>query len=296
MAKSSFERTLEKQVKQAKAAEKQRENDMRKEMIRERASSIVNGQPIINGMRIMDETAELLLDSLLKIHNGKENFHISFSFDALPECILSNVGVEFEKLTQYGMTASANLWMSGGMVDLMPPAFSYFDRKEKAINNNSNKQETDMKFDKDKVFIVHGHDNEAKQEMARVLEKGGFKAIILHEQPDTGMTIIEKIETFSNVGFAVVLYTECDLGRDKNADISEERYRARQNVVFEHGYLIGKLGRSNVAAFVKGKVETPGDISGVVYTPLDREGAWKMSLAKNMKAVGLEVDANKWLD
>lgn len=296
MAKSSFERTLEKQVKQAKAAEKQRENDMRREMIRERASSIVNGQPIINGMRIMDETAELLLESLLKIHNGKESFHISFSFNALPECVLSNVGIEFEKLTQYGMTSGANIWMGGGTVDLMPPAFSYFDRKKKVSDNDSNKQETTMKFDKDKVFIVHGHDNEAIQEMARVLEKGGFKAIILHEQPDSGMTIIEKIETFSNVGFAVVLYTECDLGRDKNADISEERYRARQNVVFEHGYLIGKLGRPNVAAFVKGKVETPGDISGVVYTPLDREGAWKMSLAKNMKAVGLEVDANKWFD
>ena len=110
-----------------------------------------------------------------------------------------------------------------------------------------------------KVFIVHGHDNAAIQEMARTLEKGGFEAIILHEQLDSGLTIIEKIERYADVDFAVVLYTECDLGRAKEMDQKDEKYRARQNVVFEHGYLIGKLGREHVCALVRGNVETPGD-------------------------------------
>lgn len=144
-----------------------------------------------------------------------------------------------------------------------------------------------------KVFIVHGHDNAAKQETARVLEKIGFDAIILHEQPDAGKTIIEKIEAYTDVSFAVVLYTECDLGRAKEAEVDDERYRARQNVVFEHGYLIGKLGRDKVCALVKGNVETPGDITGVVYTKMDDNGAWKLQLARNMKAAGLDVDANR---
>ena len=143
------------------------------------------------------------------------------------------------------------------------------------------------------VFIVHGHDDAAKQEMARTLEKAGFKAIILHEQPDGGCTIIEKIKRFTNVAFAVVLYTECDLGRAKEDNPDAERYRARQNVVFEHGYLIGKLGRNKVCAFVKGNVETPGDISGVVYTTMDVNGAWKIQLANNMKDAGLNVDLNE---
>lgn len=147
-----------------------------------------------------------------------------------------------------------------------------------------------------RVFIVHGHDNEAKQEMARTLEKGGFKAIILHEQPDSGKTVIEKIERYSDVGFAVVLYTECDIGRDKTLPTEDEKYRARQNVVFEHGYLIGKLGREHVCALVKGDVETPGDIDGVVYIPLDAGGAWKIQLAKNMRDVGLAVDMNKFFE
>lgn len=66
-------------------------------------------------------------------------------------------------------------------------------------------------------------------------------------------------------------------------------YRARQNVVFEHGYLIGKLGRSRVAAVVKGAVETPNDISGVVYVSLDAQGYWKEELKKELRSAGYQV-------
>ena len=143
-----------------------------------------------------------------------------------------------------------------------------------------------------KVFIVHGHDEMAKTTVARVLEKAGFEPIILHEQANLGKTIIEKLDYYTNVDFAIVLYTECDLGRAKDEKVENEKYRARQNVVYEHGYLIGKIGREKVFALVKGNVETPGDISGVVYTTMDDAGAWKMDLAKDMKAVGLPIDMN----
>lgn len=152
------------------------------------------------------------------------------------------------------------------------------------------------KKDCNKIFIVHGHDNEAVQEMARSLEKCNFEAIVLREQPDDGLTIIEKIEQYTDVSFAVVLYTQCDIGRAKSMPVEKNKYRARQNVVFEHGYLIGKLGRSRVCALVKGDVETPGDISGVVYVPMDEHGAWKMRLARNMKSAGLNVDMNKFCE
>lgn len=144
-----------------------------------------------------------------------------------------------------------------------------------------------------KIFIVHGHDDAAKQEMARTLERLGFEAIILHEQPDEGRTIIQKFEDYADVGFAVILYTECDLGRAKNAPKDSEKYRARQNVVFEHGFFVGKLGRDHVCALVKGDVEIPGDLSGIIYISMDEGDSWKFSLAKNMKAVGLPVDMNR---
>lgn len=146
------------------------------------------------------------------------------------------------------------------------------------------------KLSMDRVFIVHGHDNEAKTETARVVEKLGLKSVILHEQASAGDTIIEKIERCSDVGFAIVLYTPCDEGHSKRETSPKDR--ARQNVVFEHGYLIGKLGRNHVCALVKGDVETPGDISGVVYIPMDNMGAWKYSLIDEMNAAGFKLNKN----
>lgn len=142
-----------------------------------------------------------------------------------------------------------------------------------------------------KVFIVHGHDNGAKQEVARFLEKLGLDPIILHEQVSGQKTIIEKIEEYAGqVGFGIVLYTACDMGgKDKDS----LQLRARQNVVFEHGYLIGLLGRNRVCPLVKGNVETPGDISGVVYTHMDDNGSWHLPLAKELNAAGYVIDPSK---
>ncbi len=142
-------------------------------------------------------------------------------------------------------------------------------------------------FNTSQVFIVHGHDELAKLEMAAFITTLGLVPIILHMQASSGRTIIEKIEHYSNVGFGIVLYTPCDIG-SKVGDLTG-KYRARQNVVFEHGYLIGKLGRPRVAAVVKGLVETPNDISGVVYVSLDEQNNWKEQLKTEMRSVGYQV-------
>lgn len=143
-----------------------------------------------------------------------------------------------------------------------------------------------------RVFIVHGHDQSAPNKAARFVEKLGFEAIILHEKPSSGRTIIEKIEHYSDVGYAIVLYTPDDVGNVKS-EAENLNVRARQNVVFEHGYLIGKLGRENVSALVDGKLELPNDISGVVYISLDEGAAWQLQLAKEMKQSGYKIDMNK---
>lgn len=145
---------------------------------------------------------------------------------------------------------------------------------------------------KRKVFIVHGRDNEAKQEVSRFIEKLGLEAIILHEQASAGMTIIEKIEHYSNdADFALVLYTACDRGQGAHESNVSPKNRARQNVVFEHGYLMSKLGRKNVCSLVKGEIETPNDISGVVYVSLDPSGAWKTEVEKELKACGYAINS-----
>ena len=161
---------------------------------------------------------------------------------------------------------------------------------KKKIQKIASKNKSSM--DKSKVFIVHGHDDGAKDAVARVVGDLGFEAIILHEQASSGNTIIEKIEANSNVGFGIVLYTPCDLGRSKEEE-DQLKHRARQNVVFEHGYLMAKIGRKNVCALVKGDVETPSDISGLVYVQMDKAGAWKYAVADEMEACGYEVDRSK---
>ncbi|GEQ77881.1 hypothetical protein CTTA_4886 [Comamonas testosteroni] len=145
-------------------------------------------------------------------------------------------------------------------------------------------------LDQSKVFIVHGRDDLAKTSAARFVESLGLKAVILHEQVNGGKTIIEKIEEHTNVGFALVLYTPCDSGSLVG---DKPKPRARQNVVFEHGYLIAKLGRRNVCALVKDGTEVPNDISGVVYVPLDDHGAWRLAIAKELRSAGYSVDMNK---
>jgi predicted nucleotide-binding protein len=163
--------------------------------------------------------------------------------------------------------------------------FLFSDSKKSSVVSEDKKAVSNKK-----IFIVHGRDNLAKTEVARFIEKFELEAIILHEQADAGKTIIEKIEAHTDVGFGIVLYTPCDMGGLANS--SEQKPRARQNVVLEHGYLMGKLGRDKVCCLVKDGVETPNDISGVVYTPLDEHGAWQTKIAKELKNAGYSIDMN----
>lgn len=142
-----------------------------------------------------------------------------------------------------------------------------------------------------RVFVVHGHDEALKQEVARLLGKLDLDPILLSEQADKGRTIIEKFEEHSDVAYAIVLLSPDDEGRPKATDDLEPR--ARQNVIFELGFFFGKLGRKNVCALVKEGVEFPSDIHGVIYKSVDSAGAWKLELAKEMKAAGLSADLNK---
>jgi predicted nucleotide-binding protein len=143
-----------------------------------------------------------------------------------------------------------------------------------------------------KVFLVHGHDHGLKEKVARYLEKLGLDPIILHEQPDRGRTIIEKFEDHADVRCAVVLLTGDDVAQSKE-DTSKSETRARQNVIFELGYFIGKLGRKNTFALLAHGVSKPSDFDGVLYLPLEDDASWRLRLVGELKAAGMDVDANK---
>lgn len=150
-----------------------------------------------------------------------------------------------------------------------------------SCNNNA-------KIDMSSVFIVHGHDEGMKYAVARLIEKQGIKAIILHEQPNQGATIIEKFEKNCNVGAAICLFTPDDLGHE--AQKKKNNPRARQNVVFETGYFMGKLGRDHVIIVNNPEIELPSDIKGILYTD---KNEWELKVLNDLKSLGYDIDLNK---
>lgn len=166
-----------------------------------------------------------------------------------------------------------------------------------SIEGGSLEEETSQEVqpkNKNEVFIVHGHDDALKDKVARFIENLNLKAIILNEQSDRGRTIISKFADHSDVGFAIVLYTPCDVGRpiklNDQGKQHPERSRARQNVIFEHGFFAAKLGLENVVALKKGDVEIPNDLSGVVYKEYDEAGSWRYQIARELDESGYEID------
>jgi len=183
-----------------------------------------------------------------------------------------------------------------------------------------------------KIFIVHGQNEGIKNDVEQFLKSLDLDPIILHKQADLGKTIIEKMEHYSEVSFAIILLDGDDIGTNVNIkiediqkavdksdikSISEENIgsitdkqkmsffiigailakiienakpRARQNVIFEFGYFIGLLGRSNVRALYQEGVELPSDIHGMLYIPFDNKGIWKKKLAKEIDAAGIKID------
>ena len=183
-----------------------------------------------------------------------------------------------------------------------------------------------------KIFIVHGQNEEIKNEVESFLTILGLEPIILHKQANLGKTVIEKVEHYSGVSFAIIILEKEDIGStvditfekiqnamlksgigsmklEKIQNITEEQKitlyligtifanivenakpRARQNVIFEFGYFMGRLGRLNVRALYQEGVELPSDVHGMLYIPLDNKGEWKRKLACEINASGIKID------
>jgi predicted nucleotide-binding protein len=146
-----------------------------------------------------------------------------------------------------------------------------------------------------KVFVVHGHDEIAKTNLEIFLREIGLEPVVLHRQADEGLTIIEKFEKHSDVGYAFILLTPDEIAyikADESKEDSERKKesRSRPNVIFEFGYFVGKLGRSRVCCLYKGDVSLPSDVSGMIYKKftnnIEEVG---YSIIKDLKASGYEI-------
>jgi len=147
------------------------------------------------------------------------------------------------------------------------------------------------------VFIVHGRDIEPVKELKAMLNEIGLNPIVLHEQPSGSRTIVEKLERYSDVGYAFVILSPDDLALPDTLPIIPPlppelpfKHRARQNVVLEFGYFMGLLGRDRVCCLYKGDVELPSDMHGIVYIPFKESvEECRHKIIKELKAAGYEI-------
>ncbi len=142
------------------------------------------------------------------------------------------------------------------------------------------------------ILLVHGRDEATKESLLDFLETLGLRALVLHEQPDGGRSLMEKVGESSGIHFAIILFTPDDIAAPRGSP-KEKQTRVSQNVIFAFGYFMGKLGHGKVCALFKEEVEIPSDHSGVVYIPLDPRGDWRLLLAKEIKQAGIDIDLNR---
>lgn len=149
-----------------------------------------------------------------------------------------------------------------------------------------------------KVFVVHGHDATAREQLEFILHKLQLDPFVLANTGGGGLTIIEALEKEigtkpGSARFGIVLMTPDDVGYAKAVGPEKAEPRPRQNVVLETGMLIAALGRPNVVILKKGHLEIPSDAGGIIYIGFNdhvREAVPK--LVDRLRAAGFDVDAD----
>jgi predicted nucleotide-binding protein len=157
---------------------------------------------------------------------------------------------------------------------------------------------------KREIFISHGKDQKALNELKKILVELGFTPVILSEQPSGGRTVVEKLEDYSDVGYAFIILTPDDLGGVTEPGgvwsrparlrkfLKTAHTRPRMNVVLEFGFFVGKLGRHRVTCLLKKPVEQPSDMQGIVYLNF-KESVEEIreEIGKELEAAGYEISS-----
>lgn len=268
-------------------------------------------KPVTAEEKLVDALTEATeLFSIQWVHVGKYIFETTFNGTLYQVYMLIKPYSESHEYFSYGLDVYHDAWINIITEEEDPEStlLTPFGEKMKSLFELSRsakhyiegeskeplKQEI-QNMENTNVFIVHGHDTALRTEVELFLTRLSLKPIVLFKEANQGATIIEKFMQYaSKSSFAIVLYTSCDLGKDKNAE--DLKPRARQNVVFEHGFMYSFLGRNKVVALVEDGVEIPGDLSGVIYITKDAAGKWKAEILKELQASGISYDKEKVID
>lgn len=146
------------------------------------------------------------------------------------------------------------------------------------------------------IFIVHGHDREARDQLELILMRLGLQPFILQNQDGGSKTIIEALEKniYREASFGIVLMTPDDYGYSKTGTDADRQPRARQNVILEMGMVMAALGRDHMAILKKGALEMPSDADGIIRLEFnERVQEIVPKLVQRLAAAGIEIDNSK---
>jgi len=143
-----------------------------------------------------------------------------------------------------------------------------------------------------KVLIIHGRDEEKRTMIAGFLKKMDLEPFLPDDAADQGMSLLEKYKQYEDAVFAITLLTADDMGYPQG-EPEEPKPRPRQNVIFELGFLMGRLEPNLVCALYEEGLDLPSEFKGSVLIPYDAGGVWKLLVARALKVANVDVDLNK---
>lgn len=154
----------------------------------------------------------------------------------------------------------------------------------------------------DSIFIVHGHDEIALDEVKAFVSSIGVRPIVLRESAGPDQSLLQRFfRVAGEAKFAVVILSADDVGAARvqfdEPSVGERslQFRARQNVILELGFFYGQLGWDHVFVLLKQpdrvfpNFEMPSDIGGAVYDRMSQTGRWKQELQERMRKAGFRV-------
>lgn len=189
-----------------------------------------------------------------------------------------------------------NWWPKKGTLQFQGKNLDSFEAKMLAVLQDGSSNQRRTNHSNPKIFVVHGHDDEARDQLELVLMRLGLQAFILQNSDSEGKTIIEALEKHiqSDSDAGIVLLTPDDFGYPKSKTDADRLPRARQNVILEMGMILSALGRDRMVILKKGALEIPSDVSGIIYVEFNthvKEVAPK--IAQRMQSMGFNIDPQK---
>jgi len=141
------------------------------------------------------------------------------------------------------------------------------------------------------VCVTYGRDQIMNRQVVSLIKELGIRPIVMQDKKHNTIPLAQFHNTYPGISFVIAILSADDWVYPKSGKPGEAKIFADQKVVFHLGYWIGKLGRDKVFAlfYDQRSFRWPTEHFDVIYTPLDRNDAWKKELKKRLTQSGITI-------